>query len=106
MKGGNGYGSAFLQDLRFPFVPKPEHRFKSCVRLAEHKLRPSAQRTSSPFFFYLPPAFLEVDKERKARDRWKCEKRGRGRKEGEGRGRMSGGLLRLKRRGSDSCPLR
>lgn len=48
------------------------------------------------FFFYLPPAFLEVDKERKARDRWKCEKRGR--RGGEGSGRMSGGLLNEKER--------
>lgn len=63
-------------------MAKPEHGWKSCVRSAEHKLRPSAQRTRSPFFFfffyyYLPPAFLKVDKERKTRGRWECEKRGR-----------------------------
>lgn len=75
--------------------------------MAEHKLRPSAQRTSLPlFFYYLPPAFLKVDKERKTRGRWKCEKRDRGREEGEARGWMSGGPLRMKWRGSDLGPLR
>ncbi|KAM7417532.1 hypothetical protein PAMA_017258 [Pampus argenteus] len=41
-----GRAEGILQDLSLPFVPKSGPEFKSCVRLAEHKLRPSAQRTS------------------------------------------------------------
>lgn len=64
----------------------------------------------SPFIIIIiiicPLIFEKVDKESKTRGRWECEKSGRRREEGEGRGRMSGGPLRVRWRGSDSCPLR